>query len=84
MPPLRLVLAILAGVLLAQPTLRRREQEAADIGETIATYMVERDQQAAERATEALALARSNRRWAVIAGCAAMVSIVATIVVSFL
>lgn len=73
---------MLAGVLLALPTLRRREREAAEVGETVARYMVERDQEASKTQMEALSIARSSRRWAMIAGVAAVVGIPATIIVA--
>jgi hypothetical protein len=56
-PPLRVLLAILAGVLLALPTLRRREREAANVGETVARYMVERDRHATKSQVQALSIA---------------------------
>jgi hypothetical protein len=82
--PLRLSLIFLTAWVLAQPKLRRQERDAANVGETVARYMVERDQRAAEAQAEALAIARSSRRWAMIAGIAAVVGIPATIIVALL
>lgn len=40
--PWRAVLAILLGLLISQPTRRKREREATNVGETVGLYVVER------------------------------------------
>jgi hypothetical protein len=49
-----LLLIVSAGILLAQPVIRKRDHDdqasAADFGETVATYMVERDRKAEKQA----------------------------------
>lgn len=53
--PIRIKLSLwvtipaLIGVLLALPTLRKQEREAATIGDTIGRYVVDRDQAADKR-----------------------------------
>jgi hypothetical protein len=61
-PQLRLLyaLAALLGLLLAQPKLRKREREMTDIGETVASYMVERDRAATRREWMMIGLAGAS------------------------
>lgn len=78
MRPAHVLLAIVAGLLLGQPGRRRHEREAADAGETVGRYVIERARQADEQAAEALMFARSSRRWAITAAVAGIGSLVAT------
>jgi hypothetical protein len=71
--------AAVVGLLIGQTGQRRREREAAVVGETVGRYVVERARLADEQAAEALKVARSSRRWAIVASAAGIGSLAATV-----
>lgn len=76
MPPLRLLFAILLGVLLALPSLRRQEREAAGIGAEIGRYVAERDRETARRERTMLVLTGVSCLAAIAAGVAAFIALI--------
>lgn len=75
MPPLRVLFAILAGVLLALPKLRQQEAEAHRVGGELGKLAGERLRAADERERTTLRLMRTALVVSGIAAVAAIVSI---------